>query len=342
MKKGIWLFLMMLFIGALIIALGVGRYAISLYDVGRIIFDTWGITGWMPPPTQEMQLVFWNIRLPRIVMSFVVGAGVSVAGVVSQGIFRNPLAAPDILGVTHGAGFGAALAIMFFTNIVIGIQGCAFIFGILAVSAAYFFASRSSDQSAAVLVIAGIVVSAIFQAGLTILMYMAEPYDQLAKIVFWTLGSFQAASWIKVQTAVPVVTACVMLLAVFGWRLNIMTLIEEEALSLGINIFRWRAFYLALSILIMAASVSAVGSVKWFDLIIPHIARYLVGTEHKRLIMVSALLGGSFMMLMDSLARSVFAMEIPVSIITSIFGAPFLGYLILSRKGGAMGSDRAS
>lgn len=342
MKKEIWLFLGVLLAGALLVALSVGRYSISLLDIAGLLLGKMGLHVGIPAATPEMQLVFWNIRLPRIIMSFGVGAGVSVAGVVYQGIFRNPLAAPDIMGVTFGAGFGAALAIMFFTNAALGIQGFAFMFSILAVSAAYLFALRSGDQSAAVLVIAGIVISAVFYAGLNILMYMAEPYDQLARIVFWTLGSFQAASWAKVQSTLPVVAAGVLLLAVFGWRLNIMTLSEEEALSVGINIVRWRTFYLAVSTLIMAASVAAVGSVKWFDLLVPHIARYLVGTEHKRLIMVAAVLGGTFMVLVDSLTRSSLSMEIPISIVTSVFGAPFLGYLMLSRKGGVMGSDRAS
>lgn len=340
MRKEIWLLLVLLFIGALAVSLSVGRYAIGFFDALNLLLGKAGVRMGASTATPEMQLVFWNIRLPRIIMSFIVGAGVSVAGVVYQGIFRNPLAAPDILGVTFGAGFGAALAIIFFTNTAIGIQGCAFIFSILAVSAAYFFALRSSDQSAAVLVIAGIVVSALFYSGLNILMYLAEPYDQLAKIVFWTLGSFQTATWVKVQSTLPVVGAGVFLLAVFGWRLNVMTLSEEEGLALGINIFRWRTFYLAVGTLIMAASVAAVGSVKWFDLLVPHIARYLVGTEHKRLIMVSAVLGGSFMVLMDSLARTGLVMEIPISIVTSVFGAPFLGYLMLNRKGGVMGSDR--
>ena len=339
MKKNIWIFLSIMSIAAVVFSLGIGRYAIGLKEVSSIVLAALGMDGYLPAPTNEMQLVFWNIRLPRIVMSFVVGSGISIAGATFQGIFRNPLASPDILGVTSGASFGAALAIVFGIQVAMGIHGYAFIFGVVAVFATYFLGSRSLDKSAAVLVIAGIVISAIFQAGLSVLMYMADPYDQLAKIYFWTMGSFQVASWSKIQITLPIVISGTILLCVFSWRLNIMTLDEEEALSLGVNIFKWRLFYIVISTLIVATSVAAVGSIHWLGLIVPHIARYLVGTEHKTLVPVTAVLGGTFLVLMDTMARSVLSTEIPISIVTSIFGAPFLGYLIMSRKGGALGND---
>lgn len=333
MKHHGGLLLGLFFAFSLGVSLCVGRYPIGLEGVARLLFSGLGIA----PPPSEAQIIFWNIRLPRIIMSFTVGCGISIAGAVFQALFRNPLAAPDILGVTAGSCFGAAMAIMFFTHVAMAVQGNAFVFGLLAVSLAYLLATRSWDRSAAVLVISGIVVSAFFQAGLSILMYIANPFDQLAQIIFWIMGSFHTASWNKVETTVPIVLIGSILLSVFSWRLNVMTQHEEDALSLGINVFRWRFFYVVVSTLIVAASVAAVGTISWVGLIMPHIARYLVGTDHRRLIPTTAFLGGTFLLLMDTIARTILASEIPISIITSIIGAPFLGYLVLNRKN--MGVD---
>jgi len=326
-RNSVWL-LALFFVASLLVSVSVGRYPIGIDGVARILVSRLGIA----PPPLETQLIFWNIRLPRIVMSFAVGCGISVAGAVFQALFRNPLAAPDILGVTAGSCFGAAMAIMFLPGAALAVQGSAFVFGSLAVSLAYLLATRSWDRSAAVLVISGIVVSAFFQAGLSILMYIANPYDQLAQIIFWIMGSFHAASWTQVQTTLPIVVIGSTLLIIFSWRLNVMTQHEEDALSLGIDVFRWRLFYVATSTLIVASSVAAVGTISWIGLIMPHIARYLVGTDHKRLIPTTAFLGGTFLLLMDTVARSILASEIPISIITSMIGAPFLGYLILNRQ----------
>ena len=332
MKKSGMLLLACIFILSLIISLCVGRYPIGLDGVARILLAGLGLDGIFGAPDQETLLIFWNIRLPRIIMSFAVGCGISIAGAVFQALFRNPLAAPDILGVTAGSCFGAAMAILFFTQMTLAVQGSAFVFGIAAVSLAYFLALSSWDRSAAVLVISGIVVSAFFQAGLSILMYIANPYDQLAQIVFWIMGSFHTASWSKVATTLPLVVLGSILLCVFSWRLNIMTQHEEDALSLGINVLVWRIFYVGLSTLIVAASVATVGTIAWVGLIMPHIARFLSGADHRRLIPTTAFLGGTFLMLMDTLARSVLTAEIPISIVTSIIGAPFLGYLVMSRR----------
>ncbi len=312
--------------------MSIGRYPIGPVELVRMFLHYFGLVGYLAPPSLEMQLVFWNIRVPRILMSIAVGSGISIAGVVFQALFRNPLAAPDILGVTAGSCFGAALAIMFFTQMAVGVQGFAFIFGIVAVTIAYMLADRSWDRSTSVLVISGIVVSALFQAGVSVLMYLADPYDQLTKIVFWIMGSFHVASWAKVQATLPVVVIGSVLLGVFGWRLNVMTQNEEEALSLGVDVFRWRLFYVVTSTLIVASSVAAVGTISWVGLIVPHIARYLVGIEQRRLIPAAAFIGGGFLLVMDTVARSISASEIPISIVTSIIGAPFLGYLVMHRR----------
>jgi iron complex transport system permease protein len=318
------------FVLSVMAALCLGRYPIGIRGIGRILFSGIGMD--TTPPDREMLIIFWNVRLPRIILSFAVGSGISLAGAVFQALFRNPLAAPEILGVTAGSCFGAALAIMFFSGIAMTIQGSAFVFGIIAVALAYLLSSRSWDKTASVLVISGIVVSAFFQAGLSILMYIANPYDQLAQIIFWIMGSFQVSSWTKVQHTLPIIVIGSLLIFVFRWRLNIMTQDDEHALSLGVDVIRWRFFYVVICTLMVAASVAAVGTIAWIGLIVPHVGRYLAGTDHKKLIPAAAFLGGTFLLLMDTIARTLLPSEIPISIVTSIIGAPFLGYLILNRK----------
>jgi iron complex transport system permease protein len=331
-KKRSSIILVLFFLFSLFVSLCAGRFPIGMGGIARLVLAGLGLEEVFGTPLHEMQLIFWNIRLPRIIMSFAVGCGISIAGAVFQALFRNPLAAPDILGVTAGSCFGAAAAIMFFSGMTVAVQCSSFVFGVIAVSLAYLLATRSWDTSAAVLVISGIVVSAFFQAGLSVLMYIANPYDQLAQIVFWIMGSFHVSSWAKVQTTLPIVVVGSVLIGVFSWRLNMMTQHEEQVLSMGVDVFRWRLFYIGVSTLMVASSVASVGTIAWVGLIMPHIARYLVGPDHKRLIPTTAFLGGTFLMLMDTIARSILANEIPISIITSIFGAPFLGYLVMKRR----------
>lgn len=338
MKKKIWILLVFFLAVSFIISIGLGRYAISVPGLFGIIFDSIGLHGILPMPSQEASMVFWNVRFPRVLMSFAVGGGLSVAGVVYQSLFRNPMASPDVLGVSAGSSFGAALCIVFMTESALRIQGAAFIFGILAVAAAYTIAARSYDKSTSVLVIAGIVLWAVFMAGLSLVQYLSDPFNQLAKIMFWTMGSFQATSWNKIQFTLPVVLAGSVLLCVFSWRLNIMTLDEREILSMGIHARRWRIFYIAVSTMVVASAVSTVGEIRWVGLIMPHIARRLVGTENRRLVPFAALVGGGAMLLMDTLARTMTTMEIPISIVTSFLGGPFLAYLLMSRKGGVLGN----
>lgn len=334
MRKKVWFCLMVLVIVSAAAALSLGRYAISIPEIFGLFFDRIGIRGILPPPSDQSYLVFWNVRIPRLIMAFAAGAGIAVAGVVLQAVFRNPLASPDIVGVSGGASFGAALSIVFFTEAAIGIQVFAFLFGTLAVVITFLIAAKSSDKSASVLVISGIVVWVLFQAGLSLLEYVADPYNQLAKIMFWTMGSFQTSNWEKIRYTLPVIVAGTTVICAFSWRLNIMTQDDRQILSLGVDARKWRIFYIGISTLIVASAVSTAGDIKWVGLIMPHIARHLVGMEHRRLVPASVLLGGSFMLIMDTLARTVIAAEVPISIVTSLIGAPFLAYLLISKKGG--------
>lgn len=319
---------------SVIVSLNCGRYPIAPGDVLSLLLAKAGLKEFVPP--EDLENVFWNIRFPRTLLAFAVGSALSVSGAVFQALFRNPLAAPDILGVSAGACFGAALALMYLPPLAFGVQASAFLFGVVAVAIAYILASRAWDRSVTVLVLTGIVIASLFQAGLSILTYIANPYDQLARIIFWIMGSFQIASWEKVRVVLAVVFAGTVTIATFAWRLNVISQDDEQAMSLGINVYRWRVFYVIISTLMVAIAVSACGTITWVGLIVPHIARYLVGPEHKKLVMVSALFGGSFLLLMDTLARSLLTSEIPISIVTSIFGAPFLAYLVLYGTGGGL------
>jgi iron complex transport system permease protein len=334
MSGKMFIILAVFFGAAITAALGIGRYAIQPAEVASIFLSAIGWSGYLSPVPPEMYQIFMNIRLPRIIMSFAIGGGISIAGAVFQGVFRNPLAAPDILGVKFGAAFGAALGIVFLTQASVGIYGFAFGFGLLAVLSAYLLARHSYDPSATVLVIAGIVVSSLFQAALSIVLYLADPYDKLAQITFWLMGSFHAISWSKVPFTLTIIATASLFICLFSWRLNIMTLSDEEALSLGVPIFRWRMIYIFLGTLMAASAVAVVGVVQWVSLIVPHIARRLVGAEHRLLIPVTGILGGTFMLLMDTLARSLLIAEIPISIVTSVLGAPFLAYLLLRHNKG--------
>ncbi|MBN2169415.1 MAG: iron ABC transporter permease, partial [Actinobacteria bacterium] len=307
--------------------MSIGRYHLGPVDVVKLLLKGMGSGVELGPNAAALKTVFWSIRLPRSLLAIIVGASLGASGAVFQGVFRNPLVSPDILGVSQGAGFGAAMAIMFLGGTAIGIQASAFFFGITAVMIAYAISLSSMENSVVVLVLAGVVVSALFMAGLSFLKYIADPYTELPSIVFWTMGSFQGADWHDVIYSLPIVFCGISVLTSLGWRLNVMTLGDEEAKSLGVDVNKMRLFFIAVSTLIVASSISAVGTIAWLGLVVPHIGRYLAGSDHKTLIPFSAILGGALLLLMDTAARTMISSEIPISIITNLVGAPFLAYL---------------
>lgn len=321
-------------IAAFLLSMSVGRYPITPVNVVKLILLKLGMGVNLGDKAAAMELVFWHIRLPRTILAIGVGAALSCSGAVFQGLFRNPLVSPDILGVSSGAGFGAAIAIMFLGGGAIPLQLMAFIFGIAGVFVAYSIAQRSKESTIVVLVLAGIVVSAVFTAGLSFLKYIADPYNELPSIVFWTMGSFHAANWPKVARSFPVAAAGIIMLSSLGWRLNVMTMGDEEALSLGVDVGKMRLFFITVSTFIVATSISACGTISWVGLVVPHIGRYMVGSDHKLLVPFSSLIGGALLLMMDTLARVITTSEIPISILTSLIGAPFLAYLLLRKQTG--------
>lgn len=256
-------------------------------------------------------VVFWLVRLPRAVMALIVGAVLAVSGTVFQGLFRNPLVSPDILGVSAGAGFGAGLAILLFGDSVLAIQGLAFLSGLLAVTLAYQIGKHCRGDAVTVLVLAGVIVSALFTAGLSFLKYVADPFEKLPAIVFWTMGGFSNIVWEDVWHVLPVAVLGMAVLFLLRWKLDILALGDEEALSLGINVSRLRVAYIFSTTLIVASSVAVCGTIGWVGLVVPHMARLLIGPSHNQLVGFAAIIGAVFMLAMDTLARSLTGGKFP-------------------------------
>jgi len=284
------------------------------------------------PHSYEMRggTVLFNIRFPRIVGAALVGAALSVAGASFQGLFKNPLVSPDILGVSSGAGFGAALAILFIGNS-LAIQASAFIFGIAAVAATCLIGRIYKGSGTLVLVLAGIITGAFFSALLSLLKYMADPYDTLPAIIFWLMGSLGSISTGDLMLVAPAIATGSAVIYMLRWRINVMSLGEDEALSLGVDTKKTTIIMITCATLITASAVCISGIIGWIGLVIPHLGRMLTGPDFRTLIPVSAFLGASYLMLIDDLARTLTTTEIPIGVLTALIGAPFFAYL-LSKK----------
>ncbi len=279
----------------------------------------------------QTAIVIWRMRLPRILSAVFIGASLSVAGSTYQGMFRNPLVSPDILGVSSGASLGAALAILSgATNWFI--QIAAFSGGMIAVFASYFISRKSAHSQTLSLVLTGTMIMALCNAGVTMIKYVADPNDVLQQITFWLMGSLTKTTLDAfIRSFFPMLLG-LSIIFIFRWRINILTLDEEEAKSLGVNIKNFRFLFIFASTLLSAAAVCLGGLIGWVGLMIPHLARSIAGVNYTRLIPASALLGAIYLLLMDDLARSVLSMELPIGVVTSIMGAPFFIYLIIKRK----------
>lgn len=320
----------LLLVGGTTVALTLGRYQIDFQTLGQVILSSVSGRG----PVQSLatpSLVLWSVRLPRVFMAVMVGAALSVSGAVFQGLFRNPLVSPGILGVSSGASFGAALAILMMGSSAWAVETSAFLWGLMAVVLAYQI-GRHSGNSVTSLVLAGVIVSAIFTAGVSFLKYKADPYQQLPAIVFWTMGSFNSIVWAIALRASVMILLGLIGIYVLRWWLNPMALGDEDAMTLGIDVPRARVIYILIATLIVAASISSCGNIGWVGLVVPHMARIIVGSDHDVLIPFSALLGGIFMLVVDTLARILPGGEIPVGILTALIGAPFFAYLLVKNE----------
>ena len=309
----------------------IGQYPIDPAGVVDIIGSR--LFGFPCSESDMAQTIVWKVRLPRICAALLVGAALSVAGAVYQGLFKNPMVSPDILGASSGAGFGAALAILLSLPYAL-IQVNAFVFGIVAVGLAYFVCQRVSRGKDAILmlVLGGMIVSTLFSSFITLTKYVADPDSKLPEITYWLMGSLSTANLQDVLFLLPPLLIGMAPLACLRWQLNAMAFGDEEAQAMGLNVKRLRGLFILCATLLTAASVAIAGMIGWIGLIIPHMARFMVGPNCKVLLPMSFLVGGSFLLLVDNVARNLFTVEVPLGILMSIIGAPFFFYLLLKRK----------
>lgn len=299
-----------LLVSAALLSLLLGRYSLALPEIATVIL---------------------NIRLPRIAMACIVGCSLAAAGAAYQGVFQNPMASPDILGATQGAAFGAALALLLGMPSQV-VTAFSFAVGMAAVGLVWFIGMRTGGKRVLGLILTGIMVGSLFSAGTSFLKLVADPSDQLPAITYWLMGSLVGTTGKNVLTAaVPIAVGLVPLL-IFRWRLNILTMGDDEAQSLGVEADKLRKAIVLCSTLVTAAAVSMTGMIGWVGLVVPHLARRLVGNDYRYLMPSSMLLGALFLLLVDNLARSALSSEIPIGILTAFIGAPFFLYLIT--KGG--------
>lgn len=281
----------------------------------------------------ELSIV-WDIRLPRIVLSALVGAALSGAGVTLQGIFRNPLVDPFILGLSSGAAFGCALSVALFPQL--PIQVAAFVFSLVASFTTYMLARSRGEVSRLHLVLSGIVISAFFSALVSILKFLVDPH-KLVSIVYWLLGSFSLSDWSSMGVASFGMLAACVPLVLMRWRLNALSMGEEEARALGIPVERDRLLFIGAASLAVGSAVSVSGIIGWVGLMVPHLTRMLIGPDHRLLMPFSLAAGAAFMIFADTLARNLTSFDIPVGIITTLSGTPFFIYLLKRSAGEGWG-----
>ncbi|MDH2926345.1 FecCD family ABC transporter permease [Lonepinella koalarum] len=316
-----------LLIISLVIAVSSGQYSLSLTEIWQSISQFGNELSQQGLSQQD--IVLWNIRLPRIATAILVGIALSVAGVTYQGMFKNPLVSPDILGVTSGAGLGAVTAIYFDFPLPI-IQLFAFAGGLFAVGLVYFIASTVRRQNPILaLVLSGVAISALLGAGISLLKILADPYSQLSTITFWLLGGLNMTSFDDLKLVAPLVLFALIPLILLRWRMNVLSLDDEEVTALGVNIKRTRLIFILCATLMTSAVVSVTGIIGWVGLIIPHIARLWSGADFRLLLPTCILLGSTFLLITDTLARCLFAIEIPLGVITAFVGAPFFLSLLI-------------
>jgi iron complex transport system permease protein len=326
---GIAIALVILLAGAAL-AFTLGRYPVTLSDVFEVLSARLsGRAAQVPPAIESVVL---QVRGPRVLSAALIGAALAVAGTAFQGLFRNPLVSPDILGASSGAALGAVLGIYFSLGL-FAIQGLAFVGGLAAVAAVYLIGTVvPARDPILLLVLAGVVIGALLGAGVGLVKYLADPYNQLPAMTFWLLGSLAAAN---VSDLVPLfgpVALGTLVLVALRWRMNVMSLPEEEARALGVPTGPLRIAIVAAATLVTSASVATAGIIGWVGLIVPHLARSLVGPDFSRLLPTAAILGGGYLLFIDTVARTASSVEIPLGILTAVIGTPFFIWLLASAQ----------
>ena len=281
--------------------------------------------------TDQQETLFLNVRLPRILLAILVGCCLATAGAAYQGTFQNPLVSPDILGASQGAAFGAALAILLgLANW--GVSIMAFLMALFTVFLVLLISSRAKGNHMMVVVLSGVMVSSLFSAGVSYAKLVADPTDELAEITYWLMGSVTGATLPKIGAVFPIMLIGCAVLFIMRWRINILTMGDDEASTMGVNARVIRIIVIIAATLVTAASVCVTGMIGWVGLVIPHLCRMMIGADYRKLIPASMLLGAGFLLVVDDVARLATTAEIPIGILTAFVGAPFFLYLITRRK----------
>ncbi len=327
LSAGWWILLLLLPAAAGLLAIGIGRIWISPAEIFASLSAM--IKG-TEPVSAQADMVLWKIRLPRILLAALCGAGLSAAGCSYQSLFSNPLATPDTLGVASGASFGAALGILLGMGL-LGIQLTALLCGIAAVALTWL-AGAGRGRGMNTIVLSGIMIGSLFSALVSLVKFTADTESELPAITYWLMGSLDSANYASLSLGAPPIIGGIVLLLLLRWRLNLLPLSDDEAKASGVNIRALRVVVILCATMMTASCVSMCGQVGWVGLLVPHICRMKFGNNHLSLLPASVSFGAVFMILVDTLARSMTGTEIPVSILTAIIGAPF--FIILMRKSG--------
>jgi iron complex transport system permease protein len=277
-----------------------------------------------------VSVIIGDVRLPRIVLTFLVGSALSISGSAMQALFRNPLVSPYVLGVSSGSAFGAALAIIV---PILPIQFSAFAFGIMAAGISYFIARIHNTVSVTSLVLSGVIISSVFTSFLALIQFIIDP-NRLQAIVHWTMGNLHTATWSKIYSGGPLILVSAMCLLLLGWRMNVLAMGDDEAKAVGINPEREKLFILLPAVLATSASVAVAGIIGFMGLVVPHLVRMMLGPDNRRAIPACFCFGGVFLVLMDNIARSIALVEIPVGIFSNFLGAPLFVYLLRKSRTG--------
>ena len=312
------------------IALAVGPYFVGVPEIVSAVANK--LSG--NPVPEMIDTVLFRIRMPRVAAGLLAGGALAVAGSTYQSMFRNPLVSPDVLGVSAGASLGAVLGIVFHMPILV-IQALSFAGGLIAVLTAYLVATVVIRRDPVLLlVLAGVAIGALLSAGLSLLKILADPYNQLPTITYWLLGSLASTTSHDLVWMAPAVLVGLIPLVMLRWRVNVLSLGDDEARTLGVNVARVRIVVVGAATLMTAATVATCGVIGWVGLVVPHLARALVGPDFTRLAPVALLLGAAFLVLVDTAARSVASIEIPLGVLTAFCGAPFFVWALASARRG--------
>jgi iron complex transport system permease protein len=313
-------------LGGILLSFALGRYPISPRETIGIMLSR--MISIEPFWTERMATVLFNVRLPRILLACLVGCCLSSAGAAYQGIFQNPMAAPDILGASSGAAFGAALAILSDAPTRM-VTISAFFFSLLTVALVWLLSQRARGKKILGLVLAGIMVSSLFSAGTSFIKLVADPTNQLPAITYWLMGSLSGAKMSDISFAIMPMLVGLIPLLLLRWRINILSLGDDEARTMGVNVGRLRLIVIVSATLVTSSAVAVSGTIGWVGLVIPHLSRKLVGSNFRHLMPATMLFGALFLLLVDNISRNLFAVEIPIGILTAFIGAPFFLYLII-------------